>query len=103
MLLLSYLGVPQAGQGQTPPYLRVLGIGARGRTLLRRMRESASLPVIVKPGRVRRLDGEVQRAFDQEAACTELYALALPALARAESEYAVSPAMVCGPEKERFL
>lgn len=103
MLLLSYLGRPQAGQGQTPPYLRVLGIGARGRTLLRRMRESASLPVIVKPGRVRRLDGEAQRVFDQEAACTELYALALPALERVESEYAVSPAMVCGPEKERFL
>lgn len=103
MLLLSYLGVPQAGQGQTPPYLRVLGIGARGRALLRRMRECASLPVIVKSGRVRRLDGEVQRVFDQEAACTELYALALPALERVESEYAVSPAMVCGPEKERFL
>lgn len=93
MLLLSYLGVPQAGQGQTPPYLRVLGIGSRGRTLLRRMRESASLPVIVKSGRVRRLDGEVQRVFHQEVVCAELYALALPALAAAESEYALSPAM----------
>lgn len=96
MLLLSYLGVPQAGQGQTPPYLRVLGVGARGRTLLRRMRESASLPVIVKPGRVRRLGGEVRRVFDQEAVCTELYALALPALETAESDYALSPAVAWG-------
>ncbi len=103
MLLLSYLGVPQAGQGQTPPYLRVLGVGARGRTLLRRMRESASLPVIVKPGRVRRLGGEVRRVFDQEAVCTELYALALPALETAESDYALSPAVAWGPEKEQNL
>ena len=67
------------------------------------LRESASLPVIVKPGRVRRLGGEVRRVFDQEAVCTELYALALPALETAESDYALSPAVAWGPEKEQNL
>lgn len=39
MLVQAYLGVPQAAQGETPPYIRVLGAGERGRELLGRMRE----------------------------------------------------------------
>ncbi len=103
MMLQACLGVPQAGQGETPPYLRVLGAGERGRELLSRMRRSASLPVITRPGHIRRLDGEIQRIFDQEARCTELYTLAYPDLTQAapESEYAAAPVMLRGTEKRR--
>lgn len=96
MLLQAYLGVPQAAQGETPPYLRVLGAGARGRELLARMRKSASLPVIVKPGHVRRLDGPAQRLFDAEARCTDLYVLAFPALPEAVPglEFTAGPVML---------
>lgn len=95
MLLQAYLGVPQAAQGETPPYIRVLGAGERGRELLGRMRETASLPVITKPGHVRRLGAEVQRVFDQEARCTDLYALAYPDLGQAgpDREYAAGPVL----------
>ena len=95
MLLQSCLGVPQARRGETPPYLRVLGAGERGRALLGEMRRTASLPVITKPGHVRRLGAEVQRVFDQEARCTDLYALAYPDLGQAapEGEYAAAPVM----------
>lgn len=93
MLVQAYLGVPQAAQGETPPYIRVLGAGRRGRELLGRMRKTASLPVITKPGHVRRLDAEAQRAFDQEARCTDLYVLAYPDLEQAgpDGEYAAGP------------
>ncbi|MBD5160542.1 MAG: nucleotidyltransferase family protein [Oscillibacter sp.] len=96
MLLQAYLGVPQAAQGETPPYIRVLGANGRGRALLGRMRETASLPVITKPGHVRRMDREVQRVFDQEARCTDLYVLACPDLSQAgpEREYAAGPLML---------
>ena len=95
MLLQAYLGVPQAAPGETPCYIRVLGAGVRGRELLGRMRETASLPVITKPGSVRKLGAEVQAAFDQEARCTDLYALAYPDLGQSgpEGEYAVGPVM----------
>ena len=95
MLLQSCLGVPQARRGETPPYLRVLGASERGRALLGEMRLTASLPVITKPGHVRRLGAEVQRVFDQEARCTDLYALAYPDLGQAapEGEYAAAPVM----------
>ena len=95
MLLQAYLGVPQAAQGETPPYIRVLGADRRGRELLGRMRKTASLPVITKPGHVRRLGAEAQRVFDQEARCTDLYALAYPDLGQAGPgrEYAASPVL----------
>ncbi len=98
MLLQAYLGVPQAGQGETPPYLRVLGAGSRGRALLGRMREAAALPVLVKPAQVRRLGGEARRVFEQEARCTGLYVLGCPDLgqARPDSEYAGRPVMAPG-------
>ena len=59
------------------------------------MRRTASLPVITKPGHVRRLGAEVQRVFDQEARCTDLYALAYPDLGQVapEGEYAAAPVM----------
>lgn len=96
MLLQAYLEVPQAARGETPPYIRVLGANERGRELLGRMREAASLPVVTKPGHIRRLDREVQRVFDQEARCTDLYTLAYPDLRQAlpESEYAAGPVML---------
>lgn len=96
MLLQAYLGAPQAERGETPPYLRVLGATGRGRELLGEMRRAASLPVITKPGHVRRLGAEAQRVFDQEARCTDLYTLAFPELERAapEGEYAAAPVML---------
>lgn len=95
MLLQAYLGVLQAAQGETPPYIRVLGADRRGRELLGRMRKTASLPVITKPGHVRRLGAEAQRVFDQETRCTNLYALAYPDLGQAgpDREYAAGPVL----------
>lgn len=95
MLLQSYLGTPQAAQGEVPPYLRVLGANTRGRALLGQMRGRAALPVLTKPGHVRLLDGAAQRVFSQEAACTDLYTLAYPALDQAGpgQEYRTGPVM----------
>lgn len=96
MLLQSYLGVPQAAQGETPPYLRVLGANARGREVLGRMRETASLPVVTQLAHVRRLGGEALRVFRQEARCTGLYALACPDFRQTgpEDDYTCRPVIL---------
>ena len=96
MLLQSALGVPQAAQGETPPYLRVLGTSGRGRALLRRMKGTAKLPVLTKPSHIRRLDREAQRVFAQESLCTDLYVLACPDLREAGpgGEYRAGPAVL---------
>lgn len=96
MLLHSYLGISQAAQGETPPYIRVLGANVRGRGLLRQMSDSALLPIITKPADARKLDETARKVFETEAACTDLYTLAMPDLANAapDSEYRKSAVMV---------
>lgn len=96
MLLHSYLGILPAAQGETPPYLRVLGANARGRELLGRMRKTALLPVITKPAQARQLDEWRQACFLSEAACTDLYTLAMPELTDAvpDSEFTRAAVML---------
>lgn len=102
MLLHSYLGILPAAQGELPPYLRILGANARGRALLRQMKKSATLPIITKPAQAREMDERVQSCFLREAACTDLYALAMPslALAKADSEFSHA-AVMTELDKER--
>ncbi len=96
MLLHSYLGLLPAEPGQTPPYLRVLGADARGRALLREMRDKAALPVLTKPADVRRLGEEARALFAREAGWTDLYTLTWPDLEQAGPgrEYIQSPVML---------
>ena len=102
MLLHSYLGVPEARQGETPSYLRVLGANGRGRSLLRQMKKCAALPVITKPADVRNLDASARTLFERESACTDLYTLAMPDLTNAipDIEFKM-PAIMTGISRER--
>lgn len=104
MLLHSYLGIPEAGQGELPPYLRVLGANDRGRELLRQMRKCAALPLITKPADARKLDETTRMLFEREAACTDLYTLAMPDLKSAvpDIEFKTAAVMV-GISRERSI
>lgn len=95
MLLHSYLGILPAAQGETPPYLRVLGANERGRTLLKQMKKTAMLPIITKPAQARQLDERARDCFLREAACTDLYTLAMPDIRNsvADSEFTQAAVM----------
>ena len=73
----------------------MLGANGRGRGLLREMVERAVLPVLTKPGSVRRLGERAQEVFDLESRCTDFYVLAFPELAQAGpgQEFAIGPVM----------
>lgn len=77
-LLRAYLDVP-ADDPVQPAYLRVLAIGPRGRAVLRAMRHSARLPVIIKPVQEKRLPDALQAGLRRDALADDLYALAQPA------------------------
>ncbi|MDE7246048.1 MAG: nucleotidyltransferase family protein [Oscillospiraceae bacterium] len=94
MLLHSYLDVRTPAKGETPPCLRVLGANAAGRRLLSSMRKRALLPVLTKPGSVRRLDGDAKRVFEQESRYTDLYTLSYPELLPPGSEYRTGPVLL---------
>lgn len=76
-LLRAWLDLPEA----VPPaagYVRVLAVGARGRAILRRMKTTCALPVIVKPVTERALPDALQPLLAHDALADDLYALAYP-------------------------
>lgn len=54
-----------------PSYIRVLGIGKQGATLLNMMKDKATLPVIIKPSKYRINDG----IWHLESRATDIYSL----------------------------
>lgn len=93
MTTCAALGVRREDSHGLPPYIRVLAMDDRGKGLLRRMNESASLPVIVKPASVRDLDDSCQRIFDLGSAAHDLYVLGYkdPETRRGGSDWRTTP------------
>ena len=73
--LWGALGLKEDDRPGFPPYLRVLGAGEKGRALLRGLKKTARLPVIVRSVHAGKLDGPGLRLFELEARCTDLYQL----------------------------
>ena len=77
-LLRAWLDLPQSVSPE-PQYIRVLAIGRQGRTILRRMKDTCALPVVIKPVTERSLPEDLQPALARDALADDLYALAYPA------------------------
>ncbi len=71
----ALLGLREEDCSGTPPYLRVLGLNRRGQEILRQMKQTAALPVILRPSEISKLDKRAQRVFSLECAATDLWAL----------------------------
>ena len=78
--LRAYLGVPPGMQDAPPPYLRVLAFDAEGAKLLRAMRATARVPVIIKPAAYKTLDASARTFFELECAVTDILAFHRPSL-----------------------
>lgn len=93
LVLWAFLGLTEADRPASPPYLRILGFTDRGRQVLRTMKKTAALPVLVKPAHIRHLDEISQRVFALEARCTGLYDLCRRDFGVGEgpNEYTVGP------------
>lgn len=78
VLLRAWLDLPQSVPPE-PQYIRVLAIGRQGRGLLRRMKDTCALPVVIKPVTERSLPENLQPALARDALADDLYALAYPA------------------------
>ncbi|MDO4517045.1 MAG: nucleotidyltransferase family protein [Bacillota bacterium] len=93
MVLWAFLGLKEADRPPLPPYLRVLGFSPRGQKLLKKMKTTATLPVIVKPAHAGKLAPDLRRLFDLEARCTDLYDLCRASFGETpgKKEYTQSP------------
>lgn len=91
LVLRAYLGLTAGVVPPSPPYLRVLGFNATGRTLLREMKSRATLPVLTKPAHAKALDASGRQLFQLEARCTDLYDLCLPSPPAPGREWTTGP------------
>ena len=91
LVLWAFLGLTHRDIPPAPPYLRVLGLGPRGRELLRDMKHRASLPLITKPVHAQALPPQGAALFRLEARCTDLYGLCLPQVPPGGLEWRASP------------
>ena len=93
MVMCAALGVRAGDANGVPPYIRVLAFDARGAALLREMKTSAALPVVVKSARVKDENESIQRLFDLGSRAHDLYVLGWKnrALQAADADYRATP------------
>ena len=93
MVMCAALGVRAGDAGGVPPYIRVLAFDARGAALLREMKMSAALPVIVKSARAKDENEPIQRLFDLGSRAHDLYVLGWHdrAAQAADGDYRATP------------
>jgi predicted nucleotidyltransferase len=93
MVMCAALGV-QAGMTDAPvPYARLLASTERGRTLLRQMDETATVPLVNKPAAAKALDEAGQALFTLTANARDFYTLGYPVTEerRGGSDWRTSP------------
>lgn len=78
LTLHAFLGITREDTALSPPYLHVLGLNDQGQEVLRRMRDTAKLPVLMRASGLRTLSPTAQYIYQLNAATTDLFALAMP-------------------------
>ncbi len=74
-VLHALLGITQNTYGPLPQYIRVLGFNRNGRDILRLMRQTAALPVIMKSADISHCSNDAKEMFSLECRCDDIYAL----------------------------
>lgn len=78
IILSLFLNVKADDSKKSPPYIRVLGFNEKGQELLRQAKQTATIPIIMKPAQIKELDSYAQKIFSLESASTDIYTLAMP-------------------------
>lgn len=75
MVTCAALGVTADMAEGTPPFLRPLAMDQAGAALLRKMKKTASVPIITKPASARRAGERIEKTFDLGSMAHDLYVL----------------------------
>lgn len=72
-LLYAFLGITKKDLLENPPYIKILGFNEKGREILRIMRKTAKLPVIMRYADIKNLSTECKKTFEIESRCDDIY------------------------------
>lgn len=92
LVLWAFLGLKERDRPEFPPYLRILGMNSRGQEILKKMKHSATMPIITKAAHAKQMPNTEAALFQLEAQCTGLYELCCAKLSESShSEYRSNP------------
>ncbi len=91
IVLNAFLGVTSDDLRLPVPYIRVTGFNERGAELIRKARETATLPVITKAADIAALGDTAQRIFSAECTAGDIYALCFEKNIPCGSEKSIIP------------
>ena len=80
IVLASFLGFTKEQCAGQPPYIKVLAMNQKGREILKKAKETATLPIITKASDVDSLDERAKEVYSLEGMCTDVYSLATPVI-----------------------
>ena len=83
----TFLGVTKEDCEDDPPYIKVLGFTKKGQELLKIMKETAKIPVVMRSADISKLDDRAKRIFNLEAHAADMFALTLPEIQPCGMEY----------------
>ena len=79
IIACAYLGITKDISSLDPKYIRVLAFNARGTEILKLMKKSALLPVLMSPAKdMKKLDDLGKRIFEVDLRASDLYGLLTP-------------------------
>ncbi len=80
IVLASFLGFTKEMCEGLPPYIKVLAMNDKGKEILKKAKETATLPIITKASDVDTLSDRAKEVYSLEGMCTDVYSLATPVI-----------------------
>ena len=81
IITCAYLGITKEISSLEPKYIRVLAFNDRGTDILKMMKKTAVLPVIMSPAKdMKKLDDEGKRIFEIDLRASDLYGVFTPSV-----------------------
>ena len=78
IIICAFLGIKKSDVSAPVPFIRVLGFNENGAKLLKKAKETATLPIITKASEVFVLGETAKRVFELECFARDMLSLALP-------------------------
>ena len=88
IIACAYLGITKDISSLEPKYIRVLAFNDTGTEILKLMKKSASLPVIMSPAKdMKKLDDMGKKIFEIDLRASDLYGLLTPNVQRCGNDF----------------
>ncbi len=78
IIVCAFLGISKEEASAPVPFIRVLGFNEKGAGILKKAKETATLPIVTKSSEINALGEDAKRAFELECFARDMLSLALP-------------------------